>query len=186
MTTALYRLNGGEVIKVSLTDQPFSEVNTTYYGVLTNPDLPDGAEIRDPSGTARILGYAKFAEPSGPTVRNADQTELDNFPVAQAEDENLQDSAGAKDFLNSHPRWRKLLKGLAKVLIQQILEASNVKTNAVINQWNQYKIDVGNAASLADIKTAVAALPTINSDLTETATLSQFLTQIENQISEDD
>jgi len=182
MTTVLYRLNGFEVLKISLADQPFTGINTTYYGVVSNPAFPDGTEIRDPDDNLRVLGYAKWMDLSGPTVRNATQLQLDAFPVEQAADESAMDASAAKDFLNSHPRWRKLLKGLAKVLIIQILESSNVKTNALIDQWNQYKIDVGNASNLGDIKTAVAALPTINSDLTETAKLSQFLTQIENQI----
>lgn len=186
MTTVLYRLNGGEAMKISQTNQPFSQVDPAYYGVLTDPAFPDGTAIHDPSGTLRVLGYAKYVDLSGPTVRNAIQAELDNFPVAQQTDRNGQDAFSAKEFLNTHPRWRKVLKALAKLLIAELLERQNVKSNTVIGQWEQFKTDVANSSNLGDLKTAVAALPAINANLPETATLSQFMTQIENYISGDD
>ena len=89
-------------------------------------------------------------------------------------------------FLEKHPRFRKIFAALLKLIVDQVLENSNVKQNAMIDQWNQFKTDIGNASSLGDVKTSVAALPTITSNLPETATLSTIRNQLKALINKDD
>ena len=187
MATVLYRKNGGEVIKISLTDQPFTEANTNWWGVETDPAFPDGTDLRDLEGNLRVLGYAKFMDLSGsPTCRNATQGEIDNFPVAQAEDEDEQDATAAGVFLNLHPRWRKVYKAIAKVLIHRVLEDGNAKTNEMVTQWESFKASVIAAGNLNDIKTAVGALDTMTANLPPTATLAQFMSEITSELDKDD
>ena len=118
MTTALYRKNGGEVIKISTKDQSFADANSTYWGVLADPALPDGTEIRDPDEVGRVLGYAKIAD--GTTIRNAIQAELDNFPIAETNDENSQDADAAIDIFQTHPRFRKMMVAFADIIKNEI------------------------------------------------------------------
>ena len=110
-TTALYRTSSGEVRKVSVKGQPFSEIDPTYWGVLTDPDLPDGTEVRSDTdgllGALRELGYAKIAIPASNLVRNATQIEIDTFAALETEDIKLQDAAGATSFLETHHRVRR-------------------------------------------------------------------------------
>ena len=191
-TTVLYRKSSGEVLKISIKGQMFDNINSDYFAYLTDPDLPDGTNNRNvlPDGTLgppREAGAQKIAIPSAALVRDADQSEIDTFEVFKVNDEKLMDATGATAFLETHPRFRKIFKALLKlVVINQILEKSNVKQNEMIDQWNQYKLDIASATTLGDIKTAVAALPTIESNLLETATLSQIATALKNEISKDD
>lgn len=173
MTTALYRINGGEVIKISGTDQTWPDRNTTYWGVLTDPSLPDGDQTRDIDGPLRELGFAKFADVGGNTVRNAIQAEIDAFAPAQSDDEDLQDAAGASALFLTHPRNRKLMTAFADIIKDEM---------NIVRGWTlSYKAEVAAATSLGDLQTRVAGLP----DLAD-RTLAQLKTAIQNRISEDD
>ncbi len=173
MTTALYRINGGEVIKISATDQTWSDRNTTYWGVLTDPSLPDGSDVLDPTDQARVLGYAKFADVGGNSVRNAIQAELDNFPVAQAADEDLQDAERATDLFLTHPQFRKLMTAYSDILKDEL---------NIVRGWTlSFKAAVATAGNLGQLQSEVAALPDLGD-----RTLSQLKTAIQNRISEND
>lgn len=173
MTTALYRINGGEVIKISATDQTWSDRNTTYWGVLTDPSLPDGSDVLDPTDQARVLGYAKFADVGGNSVRNAIQAELDNFPVAQEADENLQDKGRAQQIFLTHPQFRKLLTAYSDILKDEI---------NILRGWTlDFKVAVAGAGNLGQLQAAVAALPDLGD-----RTLAQLKAAITARISEDD
>ena len=189
-TTVLYRKSSGEVIKISTKSQVFPNLNETYFGYLIDPSLPDGTVNREKLGSElgpyRQLGFQKITIPASDLVRNATQGEIDTFAGFELEDDNQLDAVGATSFLENHPRFRKIFKALLKLIVAQLLENSNVKQNAMIDQWNQYKADVGNANNLVDIKTSVAALPTITSNLPETATLTTISTQLKNLISKDE
>ena len=185
MATALYRLTSKEVIKVSLQDQQFVDRDTTYWGVLTDPLRPDGDLVTDPDGNFRVLGYAKILETPN-TVRNATQPEIDTFVPAEAEDENIQDAAQMTNFIDSHPRWRKIFKAFLKELVDELFNETNLKINENIDQWNQFKADVAAAANLGQLKASVAALPIIESNLKDSVTLQQAITKLKNQISKDD
>lgn len=172
-TTALYRINGGEVVKISLAGQTFADRNTTYWGVLTDPTTPDGTEVLDTNDNPRVFGFAKFADVAGTTVRNATQPELDNYPVAQGEDEALQDADRAKEMWVSHPQFRKLFKAFADILVDE---------HNIWRAWlRDFKIEVAAATSLADFKTRVAGM-----DDTPDRTLVQLRAAILARISEDD
>ncbi len=120
--TALFRIQGGEVLKVSLKGQPFDDRDQTYWGVLTDPPRPDGDQVRDLSGEdpgpLRVLGFAKVNDAG--TVRNATQPEIDAFVVAEDEDEKDLDAADATSLLNTHLQFRKAFKALALVMLDEI------------------------------------------------------------------
>ena len=122
MTTVLYRLRGGEVLKVALSGQPFSDRDQAYWGVLTDPPLPDGDQVRDLSGDdpgpLRVLGFAKINDAG--TVRNATQPEIDGFAPDELEDEKDQDAADATLLLETHPHFRKAFKALALLMMDEI------------------------------------------------------------------
>jgi len=189
-TTVLYRKSSGEVLKISTKGQVFDRVNTTYFGYLTDPSLPDGTENREwiagELGERRKFGYQKIAIPASDMVRNASNDEINTFADSELDDDKQLDAIGATNFLETHPRFRKIFKAILKLIVNQLLENSNVKQNAMIDQWNQFKIDIGNANNLADIKTSVATLPEITSNLPETATLITIKNQLNALISKDD
>ena len=191
-TTVLYRKSSGEVLKISPKGQVFDFIDDTYFAYLTDPSFPDGTANRQKLGDGiisppRELGWQKIAIPSASEVRNATQLEIDGFEAYKVNDDNEQDATGAGDLLDNHKRFRKVFKALLKqVVINQLVETSNVKQNEMIDQWNDYKTAVAGISNLNDFKNAVAALPAIASDLTETITLSQIKDAVLNEISKDD
>jgi len=189
-TTVLYRISSGEVLKISTRGQQFPHINNNYFDYLIDPDLPDGTDNRPiidgKLGPARTPGSQKIAIPGSNLVRDATELEIDGFEAFKVEDEKALDETGAKAFLLTHPRFRKIFVGILKLLIDQLLEKTNVKQNEMITQWNQFKTGIAGATSLADIKSGVAGLPTIDPDLPETATKEQIRSQLESMISKDD
>jgi hypothetical protein len=181
-TTVLYRISSNEVGKISLKGQPFSDRNQTYWGVLTDPPLPDGSAVREelPDGSygpLRQLGYAKIND-SG-TVRNATQPEIDTFAGFETDDENKQDAEHADGFIDAsnptytHPILRKLLVAQSDIIKDEI---------NIVRGWTvSFKAEVAAANNLGDLKAGVATLP----DLPD-RTLAQLITQIKNRISKDD
>lgn len=176
-TTALYRISSNEVVKISLKGQPFSDRDTTFWEVLTDPVLPDGSDVRDtstePPGPLRVLGYAKIAEPGINTCRNALQVEIDTFVPAETDDDNQMDADAGVDLLQVHPQFRKLMKAIIKGIIKD--------DNRTLAQWEQFKIDVAAAANLSQLKASVAALPDI-----APRTFEEARDYILSQISKDD
>jgi len=119
MTTVLYRANGGEVVKISPTNQTFDQRDPAYWSVVTNPNFPDGTELREGgNGPLRVLGFAKIID--GADCRNATQPEIDGFPAAETTDENIMDRDGAIDLFQNHPRFRKMMIAFADVLKDEI------------------------------------------------------------------
>ncbi len=117
-TTVLFRINGKEVIKISTKGQTFVDRNTTYWGVLTDPPFSDGTVIRDSNEDLRVLGFAKMWD--GTNVRNATQTEIDNFVVAEEEDDKLQDKDAAINLFKANPRFRKMMIAFADIIKNEI------------------------------------------------------------------
>ncbi len=121
VTTVLYRIYGGEVIKISEKGQLFADRNVAYWGVLTDPPLPDGTDTRnptDPNVELRVLGFAKIWD--GSNVRNATQAEIDTFPIAEDADGKLQDKDSAIDLFQNHPRFRKMMVAFADIIKDEI------------------------------------------------------------------
>ena len=173
MTTALYRLSSNEIIKISLSDQMWPQVDPTFYGVLTGASYPDGTTIRDPAGDMRVLGYAKFADTGPNVVRNALQAEIDTFAAFQSDDESQQDALGAETIFLVNPRYRKLFTAYSDILKDEL----NILRDWIVD----FKAEVALATSLADFQTRVAGLP----DLPD-RTLAQLKTAITARINKDD
>lgn len=172
MPNALYRINGGEVVKISDT-QTWPDRSLTYWGVLVGPTFPDGTEVRDTNEDLRVLGFAKFADVGGTSVRNAIQAEIDAFAPAQTEDEDQQDADGAEDLFLTHPRFRKLMTAYSDILKDEL--------NLVRGWTLSFKAEVAAAGNLGDLQSRVAGLP----DLPD-RTLAQLKTAIQTRISKDD
>lgn len=177
MITALYRIASGEVVKISLTGQPFADRNQTYWGVLTDPTLPDGNQCREvlqdgTLGPLRTLGFAKIRV--GTTVRNATQGEIDTFAALETADENSQDATEVIAWFDTHPRFRKAFKAMVKRVIAE--------NNLQATQWNTFRAQVALASNLADLKTRVAN----NTTDMPTRTLQQALTALAGDVSAND
>lgn len=174
-TTVLYRLSSNQVMKISLKGQPFADRNTNYWGVLTDPPLPDGTENRETIngrlGPLGVLGFQKIVD-SG-TVRNATQLEIDGFAAYATDDDNQQMADRAVELLSNHPQFRKLLTAYSDILKDEF--------NALRGWLRDFKVVVDSASNLNDIKVGVAALPNLLD-----RDLSQLKTAIVNRISKDD
>lgn len=173
-TTALYRKNGGECIKISTIGQPFADRNTDYWGILTDPLTPDGTEASENNNAVlRVFGYSKIALPGTNTVRNATQGEIDTFAGKEGEDKALMDKGRAVQLFETHPQFRKLMIAFADVIKNEI--------NLVRGWTVDFKAEVAAASNLGDLKTRVAVMATLDD-----RTLSQLKTTITNRVSEND
>lgn len=179
MSTALYRISSNEVVKISTKNQPFTDRNTTIWGVLTDPTTPDGIEVREEFGAGgtlgplRVLGYAKIAETGTNNVRNALQAEIDTFEAAQTDDDNQLDAEGAGVLFDTHPRFRKLMVAYSDILKDEF--------NALRGYLEDLKAEVAAATSLANLKARWAGMSTLND-----RTLAQLKTAIKNRINKGD
>jgi hypothetical protein len=128
--TALYRLNGREVLKISSIGQLFEDADPKYFGVMFNPRLPDGDRLRDePSrevmgrvvhGELRKLGSAKIAEPETNTIRNATQEEIDAWEQCEAEDDQSLDAEQARIEVESHPVISRLVASMSRLMAENM------------------------------------------------------------------
>lgn len=118
--TALYRISSNEVVKISLLGQAFSDRDVAVWGVLTDPILTDGNQAVDATGNLRVLGTAKFAVVGSNTIRNATAPEITAFIAAQTADDNAADSVQATVMAQNHPMWRKVLKAVVKLVVNQL------------------------------------------------------------------
>ncbi len=104
----LYRKNGGQVQGVSTDATAYAGVDATYYGTVTDPSAPDGAD----------LGTPKFCD--GVTVRNATAQEQSAFVTARVTDDNLIARQAAQDLYGADVRFRKILRAIASVMVDEI------------------------------------------------------------------
>jgi hypothetical protein len=185
---ALYRINGGEVINLRDTDQAFPTVNP-QFALLIDPAVPDGTDIRDESGAEsgplRVLGFAKIAEPLvGPNgnVRNATAGEITAFIQAEIDDTKALDLTQAKDQVDNDPLWRRWGKALLGLLIDENLESTNVKVNALTDEVAALKADLAASGNYNSFKTAAALHDPPASDLKETATLPNVVQALKNRM----
>lgn len=122
--TALYRKSSNEVIKISTKGQSFSDRDSDVWGVLTDPVLPDGIQVRDISqdiaGPLRQLGFAKIAKPANNIIRNAIQSEIDTFSSAELNDDNQLDADQAKELIRTHPTFRKIFIAFVDIIKDEI------------------------------------------------------------------
>lgn len=151
MATALYRISSGECIKISQKDQPFSDRDVTYWGVLTDPTLPDGTDTHDLSGAEpgvlRVLGWSKIAVPGSNTVRNALQVEIDTFATAELDDEGQQDADQAADLAETHPRFRRLVRSMLRGIVRE--------NNIMAERFNTLRAEILAATSLSNLQSRI-------------------------------
>lgn len=153
--TALYRISSGEVLKISPKGQTFADRDLAYFGVITDPVLPDGNTVRaiNPDGTMgplRVLGYAKHYVGIGQDIRNATQAEIDGYAAAEAQDDKAQDVDRVGQLFEQHPQWRKAFKALLKRV--------RAVTNPQAKKWNDLRVEIAAATNFADFQARVAAM----------------------------
>jgi len=177
-TTVLYRISSNEVIKISTRGQLFDDRDTTFWGVLTDPSLPDGNQVRDNTGELpgplRVLGLAKFAVVGTNTVRNATQTEIDGFAAPETDDDNQQDASRAADLGDIHPQFRKMFKSVSKAAVRE--------NNIMANRYNELRAQMLAATSLGDLQTRI----TNNTQDAPTRTNQQAFDALRTDVSKDD
>lgn len=150
MTTGYYRTTSGEVLKISLNNNPFVDVDTTYFTIFTDPAFPDGTQLREElpdgsDGPLRQLGYAKHFVAG--TVRNSTQVEIDSYASFEATDTDLQDASRAADLGDTDPIWRKLIKAIVKQTIRE--------NNIQADDYNALRAEMLAATSLGDLQARI-------------------------------
>ena len=190
MATVLYRKNGGEVLKYSPRNQSFAEVDSDFFGVLVDPDAPDGTDIRErrPNkkfGPDRQFGFAKKALPGQNRIRNATQAEIDAFDDQEGIDEQKQDVKQAKIQIDEHPYLGRLLRAVIRQIMAHV-QSNNRRTNQLANQWRGFKASIATANNLQDIKDAVSGAPDIPSDLTGNIDLPDLFRAVRDDLRDDD
>lgn len=156
-TTALYRKTSNEVVKISLSGQTFSDRDTVYWGVLTDPTLTDGNQAVDASGNLRVLGTAKFAVVGSNTIRNATAPEIAAFATGQTTDESAQDASEAVAFFQTHPRFRKAFKAVCQLVIDELNILRGKVIGVQTSVWDAASITNGTGLTSPNITVAGAA-----------------------------
>lgn len=110
----LYRVSSGEVRNISNSIRS----KLPYEEVVTDPTFIDGIDFLDANGNHRILGYAKIYDNG--VVRNATQSEIDNFLIAAIDDREQAIADRAKQYFQNHPIERRFLKAIIKELVDVI------------------------------------------------------------------
>ena len=109
MSIFIYRINGGEVMSIASSAGSYLDVSDPFLSGIANPTLPDGPRLHPPK---------IFIAPN--TVRNATQQEIDGFIVAHGQDDNLRARVDAKDLLDQDLKFRKILKSLLSVVLDEV------------------------------------------------------------------
>lgn len=104
----LYRKNGGEVLRATIDDTVWSGIDSTYYGIVSDPTAPDGEDLVP----TKIFDAG--------SIRNATQPEIDSFPTHKDTDDNLIQRTAADTRLDSGISDAKLIKALAAVVMDEI------------------------------------------------------------------
>lgn len=195
MVTALYRINGGEVIKISEIDRTWADADADFYAVMTDPNLPDGSSLREvlPRGPGlarygpkRQLGFAKIAIPETSTIRNATQQEIDFFDSAEGTDRQAEDAIQAREQVTRHPFIARVLMALIRRLVVNVNQ-QNAKTNEIVTQWEAFKSAMANEGlTVAQIRSGMDSLSEITTDLPDSLTAGQVADIIRDDIQEVD
>ncbi len=176
--TALYRKSSNEVVKISVKGQPFTDADSQFWGVLTDPVLPDGNQVRDDSGEdlgpLRVFGFAKFANVGSNTVRNATQVEIDAFDASQTDDDNQAHADRAADLGDTNPQFRRLVKSILKGIVNE--------NNILANKYNELRAEMLAATNLNDLQTRIQN----NTTDAPIRTNQQAFDKIRTDISKDD
>jgi len=138
MTTVLYRISSGEVIGISPKNKLWEEVNQNQFAVLTNPTFLDGEQNHNPDNPKRReYGYQKIAVPDFQEVRNATETEIKIFVNAETIDIDVMDKVFARVFMNDHPRFKKLMKAVVVILVEEL---NQIRTEMGLQKLDPYEV----------------------------------------------
>jgi hypothetical protein len=194
MVNALYRINGGETIKRSAINQPLGSADPAFFAILNDPLEPDGIHIREPFelqpgqpryGPKRQLGWAKICIPATNTMRNATQAEIDFFDVAEGQDEQAMDAIQAREQAAKHPFIARVLLALLRRLVPTINQ-QNAKMNLFLGQWASMKTIMASGATVAQMRSQIAALPAIQANLPDSLTVAQVAQLLRDDILDTD
>jgi hypothetical protein len=119
-TTVLYRISSNEVVDISVIHKTDFSVDLSYYGVLVDPPLTDGAQWLSPAPDYQngVLGYAKINDNG--VIRNATQAEIDTFQPAELDDRNQNEADQAIDYFQNHKQFRRIMTAFAAILVDEI------------------------------------------------------------------
>lgn len=165
----LYRISSGEVLGYSVGHDFSPVLIDSSFAVDDNATYSDGTEIQDPNGLFRVLGYSKIYDNG--VVRNATQNEIDGFNQSEINDNESIDAQKAIQYLNNHPKMKKILVALLTVLIDEQFNPTRAWLNDLREQ-------VAASTSLADFQNRIANLPSWN----ENVTMGNLKTAVENEI----
>jgi hypothetical protein len=116
MAVYLFRINGGQVLGVSIDATAYAGIDTSFFSTISNPPTPNGTDLSIP----KIW--------DGTNLRNATAAEITSFATAATTDANLQARVAAIHRLQTDPIFRKALSAIVDVTVQQL----NVLRAAVI------------------------------------------------------
>ena len=177
--TLLYRISSNEVLKISPKGQTFADRDSAVFGVLTNPTLNDGNQVREELangdvGPLRVLGFAQISNVGGNSAANATQGEIDGFNASQVDDESQLDADRAADLSDIHPHFRRLVKSMLKGIVRE--------NNIMSESYNELRAEILAASSLGDLQTRV----TNNTSDVPTRTNQQAYDAVRTDVDKDD
>jgi len=182
--TVLYFKASNEVFKISTArnGKPArdwtGQFDVDFVGQLDDPTLVDFTLPHEfpRNAIGKLIGAdgSLICDPVGNSVRLAIQTEYDTFDASRLTMEQQAEAKEAVRRISISPRYRKIFKALLKRILQV--------TNNQASQINGIKAAISTATSLAEVKTAIDALPALNDSIT----LEQAVTALLNDVSSDD
>ena len=108
MSVYLFRINGGQVLGVSIDATAYVGIDTSFFATVTNPPTPNGTDLAVP----KIW--------DGTNLRNATAGEQTSFITAATSDLNLQQRNQAVVRLQTDPIFRKALGSIVDIVVQQL------------------------------------------------------------------
>lgn len=124
----LYRINGGQVLGVSVNASAYAGIDPTYFATITDPPEPNGIDLSIP----KIY--------DGTNLRNATAAEITNFTTAAATDLNLQNRAAAIGLLQTNLINRKILGAIVGLTVQQLNVLRAQATNPTLSPLTQSQV----------------------------------------------
>lgn len=108
MTTFLFRVNGGEVLGISVDPNTYSDLADPFLDSVVNPSTPDGENLVP----TKIWDLTN--------VRNATAPEIANFVVAADADQVESDKQDAQDLIELQGVFRRSFKAVILALIEEV------------------------------------------------------------------
>ena len=105
----LYRLSSGEILAHSTEQNPWPDIDSRFFGILSNPTVAADIDLSRPMIW------------DGSQVRNATQAEVAGFQAAAQNDDNLlQRELVAELFNSDRSTWGKMLRLITLVTLDEV------------------------------------------------------------------